>query len=334
MTLRNGPVLPKFPLSLVHPLGPLFRYLPLSLRRHLLYLRYTGRWGNFRTPVLWSEKMQWRILNDRRAILVVACDKLASKALVASIATRLNITIAIPETYWVGTDVRELQRMAERLPARWVLKPNHSSGRVRLLDSAAAPINWSDLIAAGDRWMQPDEQTTVLGQWGYAGARRLLIAEQRLGGGAEPPDDLRAQVVSGVIERVDLSIGLDTPAHRIASYERDLVTRYASDFEMEIPHDARTAVDAITAEERDAIRAAIEAIGTYVERVRVDGYFVEGRYWFGELTVYTASGLSDTPLPFDRRIGAPWQLPDLSAPDPREAEWRTLLTGTPRGTLQ
>ncbi len=47
MRLLNGPRVPGYPLRLIHPLGPLFKHLPLALRRHLLYLRAYKRWGNF-----------------------------------------------------------------------------------------------------------------------------------------------------------------------------------------------------------------------------------------------------------------------------------------------
>jgi hypothetical protein len=36
----------------------------------------------------------------------------------------------------------------------------------------------------------------------------------------------------------------------------------------------------------------------------------------------------------EQRLGSAWQLPDLNAPDPRQGEWRALLQGTPKGTLQ
>jgi hypothetical protein len=36
----------------------------------------------------------------------------------------------------------------------------------------------------------------------------------------------------------------------------------------------------------------------------------------------------------EERLGSAWQIPDLNAPDPRESEWRALLSGTPKGTLQ
>lgn len=333
-TVRDGPRPPRGPLALVHPLGPLFRRLPLPLRRHLLYLRHKGRWGNFRAPRLHTEKLQWRIINDHRTVLALLCDKLASKSLVAAIATQRNPDLGIPETLWVGTDVRELQRLAAHLPARWVLKPNHSSGRVRLLDSTRSPIDWSELIAAGDRWMLPDEQTEVLGHAAYGRARRLLFAEQRIGSDDGPPVDLRAQVFEGTLRRMDYSMGLDTPAHRVCCYERDLVTRIFAGIAEEIPLDERTAIDAMGDAARSAMRNTIEAIGSFVEYVRVDGYYEEGRYWFGEFTAYAGGGLGPMGRELDPIAGALWQLPNLDIVDPREAEWRGHLAGTPHGTLQ
>ena len=68
--------------------------------------------------------------------------------------------------------------------------------------------------------------------------------------------------------------------------------------------------------------------------IRVDFYVDDEMLWFGELTLYGAGGLYVIDQENNERFGALWSLPDLSAPDPREAEWRALLAGTPKGTLQ
>ena len=334
MIVRNGPKRPRYPLALIHPLGPLFQYLPLSLRRHLLYLRAHQRWGNFRNPRLWTEKMQWRVINDRRALLAVASDKLASKALVAQIATRLNLDIHVPATLWVGTDVRELQAIANQLPTRWVLKPNNSSGRVRMIDSALAPINWNELGQVGTGWMQEDEESGALGHWGYTQARRLLIAEARVGTGESPPTDLRTQVFSGSAHRFDWSSGYGTPQHRVACYAEDLRTRTFTGQPVEYPQGEHTLIDEMTEHQRTSIRTFMSTIGSRTDYLRIDGYFEGGEYWFGELTAYTEGGLGKFSKRLDEATGDIWQLPDLTAPDPREAEWRALLEGTPKGTLQ
>jgi len=334
MIVRNGPKQPRYPLALIHPLGPIFRHLPLSLRRHLLYLRAHKRWGNFRNPRLWTEKMQWRVLNDQRALLAVASDKLASKALVAQIATRLDLDIHVPATLWVGTDVRELQAIANQLPTRWVLKPNSSSGRVRMIDSALALIDWNELVHVGTRWMQEDEEAGGLGHWGYGQARRLLIAEERVGTGDAPPTDLRTQIFSGSAHRFDWSSGYGTPRHRVACYTEDLTTRFYSGEAVEIPMSEHTFIDEMTEQQRASIRTFMNTIGSGTDYLRIDGYFEGGQYWFGELTAYTEGGLGIFSKPLDEAAGDTWQLPDLTAQDPRESEWRALLAGTPKGTLQ
>ena len=334
MIVRDGPKRPRYPLALIHPLGPLFRHLPLSLRRHLLYLRAHKRWGSFRNPRLWTEKMQWRVINDRRALLAVASDKLASKALVAQIAKTLGLEIRIPATLWAGTDVRELQAIANQLPSRWVLKPNSSSGRVRMIDSALSAIDWNELVQVGTGWMQKDEESGALGHWGYSQARRLLIAEERVGLGESPPTDLRTQVFSGSAHRFDWSSGYGTPRHRVACYTEDLTTRFYSGEAVEIPMSEHTFIDEMTEQQRASIRTFMNTIGSGTDYLRIDGYFEGGQYWFGELTAYTEGGLGIFSKPLDGATGDIWQLPDLTALDPREAEWRALLQGVPKGTLQ
>lgn len=334
MIMRDGPTRPRYPLALIHPLGPLFQYLPLSLRRHLLYLRAHKRWGNFRTPRLWTEKMQWRVINDRRALLAVASDKLASKALVAQIAKTLDLEIHMPATLWVGTDVRELQAIADQLPTRWVLKPNSSSGRVRMMDRAIAPTDWNELARVGTQWMNDDEESGALGHWGYSQARRLLIAEERVGTGDAPPTDLRTQVFVGSAQRFDWSSGYGTPQHRVACYAEDLKSRFLTGQPVELPADEHTLIDEMTEQQRTSIRRFMSTIGSGTDYLRIDGYFEGGSYWFGELTAYTEAGLGLFSPHLDEAAGDIWQLPDLSAPDPHEGEWRALLEGTPKGTLQ
>ena len=336
MKRGDGPARPTYPTAFVHPLGPLFRHLPIALRRHLLFLRAHKKWGNFRAPKTWREKMQWRILNDRRTILSVACDKLAQKEFIARelLSKGLQEDVKIPEVYWVGTDVRELATLASRLPPRWVLKPNHSSGRVRLLDAEEHAIDWDDLIAAGDRWLQPDEETIVFGHSGYLGARRLLIAEERIGSGEAAPDDFRLSCSHGRLRLAAWSRGYGTPEYWAAGYERDLTTRHEKFLLHELEATTPTAMDTLAQEEKLRLTAVAEVISQPLDHVRVDFYFEDGVIWFSELTVYSNSGLAPLDDEENLKFGEYWSLPDLTAKDPREPEWRALLEGVPKGTLQ
>ena len=328
--MRDGPKRPRYPLALIHPLGPLFRFLPLSLRRHLLYLRALGKWGNFRTPRLAGEKAQWRIINDRRPLLAFVEDKLASSEYVRSTLAKAGLLeqIRFPETFWVGTDLRELQAVAHKLPARWVLKPNHSSGRYVFFDNSTTPIDWKAASAIGRRWLERDEEERVFGHWAYSQARHLLIAQERVG-----------TVGTGLTELKVVSLGGEAQYY----FYGDQLNPHGY-YECHLPDGTRFSwgegddpfqyYPEISNGTRQLLLDAARAISAPFDEIRADYFLWEGNLWAGEITAYGASGLTRTAGDIDARLGAAWALPDLSAKDPRESEWRALLQGVPKGTLQ
>ena len=329
---KHGPSLPSFPLSIIHPLGPLFRHLPLALRRHLLYMRATSRWGNFRNPRLWSEKMQWRILNDRRPILSWTADKLAQKEYVCR---QLNLAgmsdyVKTPTIYWVGTDIRELQQISHLLPSRWVLKPNHSSGRFKLLDTERTHIDWDDLVRLGDEWVKSDEEELVLGHWAYGKARHALIAEERVGVSTEPDAEVKGWTFSGKMHTFTI---FHTLSKNNANYSRDY-QRILSGHERELPVHVPTKFELIPITLRDNIRAIAELLASPFDHVRVD-FFVENEViWFNELSTYARGGIGRINNEIESSRGNRWILPDPRALDPREEEWTSLLGSLPRGIYQ
>jgi hypothetical protein len=310
-----------------------FALLPLALRRHLLFVRSFGHWGNFRTPQTYSEKLNWRAINDRRAMMAFTADKLAAKEYVRRTLARNPLKVRTPETYWVGTDLRELRTLAARLPARWVLKPNHSCGRVQLIDSTHAPIDWDQLAIKTANWTERDEEYTVRGHWAYGQARRLLIAEERIGAGEHAPDDLKIEGYQGEPAFTFWTTGRSSGAINYSNLKMDQTRLIWG-------HSSESAADApIPLEELDqGVRAIALALASELsapfDHLRVDGYAVDGEYWFGEITTYPAAGLGEISRETDTWLGSIWRLPDLSAADPRDAEWRALLEGTPKGTLQ
>jgi hypothetical protein len=295
-------------------------------------MREFGKWGNFRRPRTFREKAQWRTINDRRARLSFAQDKLAAKEYLRRVSAEINQPIRIPETLWVGRDIRELEALAHRLPARWVLKPNHSAGRFALIDSAVEPVDWTGLRKLGDAWIQRDEEELVMGHWAYGQARHLLIAEERVGAGAAAPNDFKVSSFGGV------------PGYYFWADRSQAEAQYAfftpdgTPFSWGDPGELRSNAAAQAVLPVEALRQRMLKIASAAaapfDWLRVDFYVEGGEVWFGELTLYGAGGLYVIDAANNARFGALWNLPDLTAPDPREAEWRALLEGTPKGTLQ
>jgi hypothetical protein len=310
-----------------------FSLLPLSLRRHLLFLRSFGRWGDFRNPKTYSEKLNWRAINDHRPLMSFTSDKLAAKEYVRAAAKMHAFSVRMPETYWVGTDVTELAELASQLPARWVLKPNHSCGCVKLLDSTTEPIDWELLARETSIWTRVDDEYTVRGHWSYGQARRLLIAEERLGTGDHAPDDLKIEAYAGEPAFTFWTTGRSRGAVRYSNLKMD-GTRLIWGHPSEEPADAPIPLEELNPDVRRTAIELTRIVAAPFDQLRVDGYAVGGEYWFGELTAYPAAGLGAISETTDAWLGGLWRLPDLTASDPRESEWRALLAGTPKGTLQ
>ena len=325
---RDGPNLPKYPLALIHPLGPIFRHLPLSLRRHLLYVQAYGRWGNFRTPRLFSEKMQWRILNDRRPLISWTCDKLASKEYASKTADAAGVALRIPATYWAGTDIEALKVAAQSFPTRWVLKPNHSCGRLRIVDSSVGPVDWQDLAKVVGAWVARDEEELVHGHWAYGEARHLLIAEEYVAHDTATLPDYKLIGFNGRVQSIITSADAldleEAPKVFDRNFELQLIAASSANDQQLL------AIDQLTAADRKSLITIAELLIAPFEQMRVDLFVAGGEVWFGEFSTYHSSGLRS---PFGRRMtgesdaarGTLWKIPDLAAVDTREGEWRKLL---------
>lgn len=167
--------------------------LPLRTKRHVLFAIFQHRWGNFDDPRSFSEKVNWRMLHDRRPDLAWTCDKLEMKARAAAVG------VHSPDTYWQGVDVAGLAEV--RLPPQWVLKPNHRTG---LIYFGKGDPDVGDLRRVTAGWLD-ERQADGMGEWAYSQARALLLVEEQL----EPtgtPIDYKFFVTSGLVQVLTLDL--------------------------------------------------------------------------------------------------------------------------------
>jgi hypothetical protein len=270
-----------------------FYRLPLPLRRQAFYLYYQRRPGHFRRPVLFTEKVNWRILNDRRPVLGWTCDKLRVK----EEARRHGVRV--PHTYWQGTDVGDLARL--ELPNHWVLKPNHRTALVHFGRGAVTDIDELRRVTAG--WLD-DHEGESMGEWAYSQARPLLLVEEMLGDGTVAPSDYRFFTFGGRVKLVQMES--DT-------YTRHTRRFYTADWRPLAATQVYPLAEPVARPDRfDEMLAAAEAIGTPFDFVRVDLYNIDGQIFLGEVTPYPTGGLGRfRPRSFDAELGAHWTLPAL-----------------------
>jgi len=266
-------------------------HLPVPLRRQLLYLAYQRRWADLRHPTTFSEKINWRILYDRRALIGHACDKLWVKELAAGMG------LATPATIWTGLNVHEL--LSLDLPDRWVLKPNHRSGAIYF--GHGRPSTSEDLGRITDRWLSHDPELSK-GEWGYSQARRTLLVEPLLGDGPQPPVDYKLFVFNQTPALLQID------SDRFSGHRRRL---YTTDFRplgtrLEFPLGPVGQPPAAWAE----MVAAACRLARGFDFVRVDLYDVNGAVYVGELAVYPGGGLERfVPRRLDIQLGSLWRLP-------------------------
>ncbi|MGY2085754.1 ATP-grasp fold amidoligase family protein [Blastococcus sp. SYSU DS0539] len=271
----------------------LIRRLPIAAKRALLYAEAHRRRPHLGNPRTFTEKLNWRIVHDRRPLIGQLGDKLAMK----DYAARACPGLSIPRVLWAGTDVGELAGAG--LPERWVLKPNHGTLRVHRgagrPDVAALRRLTADWL---DEPLWPER-----GEWVYSQARRLILAEEFLGRPGEVLVDHKFLVFGGRARLVQVDTGRLTGSHSRRLYTRDWVPVEAHE-----PHVA-TGPDTAPPAALPEMIAVAETLGAAFDFVRVDLYDVAGTVWFSELTPYPGGGLDPFDPDLDRLLGGWWTLP-------------------------
>ncbi len=274
--------------------APVLHRLPARLSRRALFMLWNRSIPNFRDPATFNEKINWRILNDRRPIMEWTCDKLAMKEYAATVPG-----LQIPRTLWCGTDVRELGD--KELPAHWVFKPNHRTGQVFF---GRGRPDIPTLARLATEWL-PAHEAEKLHEWAYSKARPLFLIEETLGVPGSPPPDYKFFVFSGHVAAVQV----DTDRH--TEHHRRLYLPNWSPLEVKLGPYPLPPVAPPPAN-LDKMLAIVSELGSPFDFIRVDLYNIDGDVVFGELTPYCNSGLDRfVPASFDAELGARWELPHV-----------------------
>ncbi|MEI6271445.1 MAG: ATP-grasp fold amidoligase family protein [Chloroflexota bacterium] len=290
--------------------------LPLSLKRHILYLRKQGRWGNFRSPQLFTEKMQWRIINDRRELLRTSCDRRANRDTVERACNAAGLSIELPALVaWSDTAagmMEELRRLhaEERLPKKWVLKPNNSSGRAAVTEGEP---DFPIIEATLREWAPKGRFHSLHWIWPYVQATPGFIAEGWVGPINENPEEWTIWMAGekACFYLLQQRIGDGRTARGYFDGEwkdlGDIYKKYAVSPPIVMP---------APPPQRELMDRFATAIAQPWDFLRVDLFFADDKVWFGELTPFPWEGIPlmrDIRETIDLPIGTAWQLPSLES---------------------
>lgn len=270
------------------------RFLPLKLRRNALFLLRQGRLLP-RQPQTFSEKIQWRILYDRRPLIAVGGDKIEMK----EHAKRSSPRVLIPETLWNGIDLVEVYE--KDWGCEWVLKPISGSGYA-LFGSGSLASSGVDLTEIA-KWRYADS-FTLYGEWAYGQARPGYLIERRIETDTGlSPNDVRLFVFNGRVKILQI----DSP--RINEVRRRF---YTPEWEaLPFQQGGKRLADVQPRPDLlDEMISIAEEIGRQYDFIRVDLYETQGKLYFGEITPYPTGGLGKyNDVAFDRVLGDYWELP-------------------------
>ena len=284
----------------ITPLSRLKRIKPYWLRQpswlvKIRNWRYAhGTLPRIVKPATFNEKVLHRNLFERREDFTRIADKAAVRRYVEE---RVGPDL-LPRLYHVTTCPETIP--FDELPDRFVVKPTHGSGWVKIVRDKAT-IDRAALLATCRAWLQRDYYRETR-EIAYRGIQpQILIEEYIDDGSGATPNDYKCFVFGGHVEVIQADVDRFTH-HRQLFYSpawEKLDVRYLSDdISGEVPRPTHL-TEMIT---------AAEALCREFEFVRADFYDTRDRLFFGELTLTPNEGcVPFRPAEFDHYLGSLWK---------------------------
>jgi hypothetical protein len=276
------------------------------------------RLARTRRPVTFNDKVRYKLLRDRRPLVVALADKEAVRHHVARLvgAQHLPTQLALLED---AADLLDLH-----LPPTFVVKPTHGSGACVVVSHAASEQarlprpehGWAyahvrpehadraalSAIAAG--WLQKTYGRGPNHEWAYGQVPHRVVVEELLEGpDGGPPDDVKLFVFHQRCRFVQLD------GARFGARTQDFLDRDGQPLDLTGGHPRSAVAPAAPARLAEMVRLA-ERLGAGTDFVRVDLFCLPDRVVVGELTSGPAGGDSPfSPAEWNTEFGRTWEVP-------------------------
>lgn len=275
--------------------GSLQSLLPLHLQCVLRYKSAHKDFNLLLKPQTFNQKLFYKMIYDRRPLLVTFADKLRAREYVRQ---KINGDILID--LLLSTDQPENIAL-DQLPEQFVMKSNHASGHVRIVKKKTQEDE-SHLRQICRKWLSENYAEST-GEWVYKSIPPRIMIESFLDAGqGEVPNDYKFFVFNGKVFMIQVD------SARFTDHRRDLFSPNWQRFDVRYAYPGANALIPKPACLEEMINIA-ERLGAEVDFVRVDLYEVGGRVFFGELTNFPENGGGQfEPVNFDTLLGAQWQM--------------------------
>lgn len=254
-----------------------------------------GEFPNIFRPRTFNQKVLHRIIFDRREWLAETTDKYRVRNYVRE---RLGPEI-LPKLLHVTQDPSTIP--FDDLPDRFVIKPTHGSGWVRIVHDKAG-LDRAQAIEEC-RWWLDRNYYLEHREWAYKNIIRRILVQELVDDGSGPvPRDYRLYVFGGRVELVIVD-WQQSGETRSRFFNLPWEQLNVSNGYPEIIGDLRPP------KHFDEMIAAAETLARDIDFVKVDFFDTDAKLYFGELTSTPNCGLTPTkPAEFDRHLGSLWKL--------------------------
>ena len=283
------------------------RWMPDRWYLKLKFRLWMGKKLDLEHPLMYSEKLQWLKLYDRRPEYTVMVDKVKAKEYVASVIGKEYIIPTLGA--WDNPDRIDF----DSLPNRFVLKCNHNSGLGMYICKDKSKLN-IDEVKEGLR--EGLKQDFYVGgrEWPYKDVPRLILAEEFLDPGPDSKhegglQDYKFFCFDGQVKALFIAKDRDKGPH---STKFDFFDEKFDHLPFTNGHpNAEIMPEKPRMFEEMKMLAAKLSKG--IPHVRIDFYEVNGHVYFGEMTFFHWSGFTPfVPEEWDYKFGEWLNLPRKS----------------------
>ena len=258
--------------------------LPPTLKIKMDYFRQYKKWPNTISPQTFNEKVLKRIIYDRNELYPIFADKYLVRDFIEKIIGK-DVLIPLIAATENPKDLLEISDWSN-----CVLKPNHGAGMVKIFDQNPDIELKKSTLKLAESWLLVDF-SRVSGEWHYSKIKPLLLLEKKITKGKEIPRDYKFHCfkqkdgsLKYVLQLVDGRFGTESRGYYNNSFKECVWSHGAGKHEL-------------TIDEQRFLPKMLEFNQKILNKVdinyiRIDWYLIDGKIYFGELTLTPGAGQS------------------------------------------
>lgn len=273
----------------------ILHYIPDKMYIQIIYFVNFHKMINLNNPTTFNEKLQWLKLHDHNPKYTNMVDKYEAKKIVAN---KIGDEYIIP-TLGIWNSFDEID--FNKLPNQFVLKCTHDCGGIVICKDQRY-LNIRDARNKINKSMKRNYYY-VGREWQYKNVKPRIIAERYMvqEGLESGLNDYKFQCFDGKVDNIMICEGRDS--------ERGVRYLYFSKEWNYLGYCLYDDIDisTFTYPKPDRLNEMIQIAETLAEgykELRIDLYCINGKIYFGEITLYTSSGIDRTiTREADRKMG-------------------------------